>query len=317
MFTTITMQTIVITGGTGLVGTQLSKMLVERGYHVIIFTRSPQKHTGTAHLQYAYWDIDNFKVDEAALLKADYIIHLAGAGVVDKKWDAAYRKEILSTRTKSIELILQKLQPGKHHVKALISASATGWYGPDLDPVAPFLESSPAANDFLGNTCRLWELAADEAVCMGIRVCKLRTGIVLSDKAGALPEFIKPLRFGIASILGSGKQVISWIHLTDLCRMYIHAIENSALHGSYNATSPSPVTNKTLVKTLARIRNGNKFITMNVPTFVLKIMMGERSIEVLKSCTVSSQKIQETGFTFQYPLLQEALTNLLANQKDT
>jgi uncharacterized protein (TIGR01777 family) len=302
---------ILITGGTGLVGNALSNMLTEKGYTVTILTRSTNKKSNNAAIDYAHWDINNNYIDPAAISNADYIIHLAGAGVVDKKWTAAYKKEILDSRVKSSELIIQSLQNNPHKVKAIISSSAIGWYGPDVKENYQFVETDPADGHFLGETCRLWEESIEPATKLGIRVCKIRTGIVLSTKGGALVEFIKPIRLGVAGILGNGKQIVSWIHIEDLCRIFIHAIENDNLNGSYNAVTPAPVSNKMLTITLAKIMKGIFFIPSYVPKFILKIMMGERSIEVLKSTNVSCEKIRNTGFTFLYPSVEVALRQLL------
>jgi len=302
---------IMITGGTGLVGDVLCKMLTEKGYSVTILTRSTNKISNNAAIDYAHWDINNNYIDPVAIANADYIIHLAGAGVVDKKWTAAYKKEILDSRVKSSELIVHSLQNNPHKVKAIISASAIGWYGPDVKENYQFVETDSADVHFLGETCRLWEESIEPATKLGIRVCKIRTGIVLSTKGGALVEFMKPIRLGIAGILGNGKQIVSWIHIEDLCRIFIHAIENEKLNGSYNGVAPKPVSNKLLTITLAKIMKGIFFIPSYVPKFVLKIMMGERSIEVLKSTDVSCEKIRNTGFTFLYPSIEVALRQLL------
>ena len=302
---------ILITGGTGLVGNALCNMLTEKGYTVTILTRSTNKKSNNAAIDYAHWDINNNYIDPAAISNADYIIHLAGAGVVDKKWTAAYKKEILDSRVKSSELIIQSLQNNPHKVKAIISSSAIGWYGPDVKENYQFVETDPADGHFLGETCKLWEESIEPATKLGIRVCKIRTGIVLSKNGGALAEFIKPIRLGVAAILGNGKQMVSWIHIEDLCRIFIHAIENDNLNGSYNAVAPAPVSNKMLTITLAKIMKGIFFIPSYVPKFILKIMMGERSIEVLKSTNVSCEKIRNTGFTFLYPSVEVALRQLL------
>ena len=302
---------ILITGGTGLVGNALCNMLTEQGYAVTILTRSTNKTSNNPAIDFAHWDINNHYIDPAAISKADYIIHLAGAGVVDKKWTAAYRKEILDSRVKSSELIIKSLQNNPHKVKGIISASAIGWYGLDVKENYQFVETDPADNHFLGETCRLWEESIEPATKLGIRVCKIRTGIVLSTKGGALVEFMKPIRLGIAGILGNGKQIVSWIHIEDLCRIFIHAIENEHLNGSYNAVAPEPVSNKKLTITLAKIMKGIFFIPSYVPKFILKIMMGERSIEILKSTNVNCDKIRNTGFTFLFPSIEMALKNLL------
>ncbi len=303
------MYTVMITGGTGMVGNVLSRMLEAKGYQVIILTRSAKNKEKKGNIRYAEWDPGRQTIDVAALQSADFIIHLAGAGVVDKKWTSAYRKEILESRTLSSKLILDNLRNHSHQVKAIISSSAIGWYGADTVPGKMFVETDPPSDDFLGTTCRLWEESIENPPGK-IRVCKLRTGIVLSNDGGALAEFKKPLRFGIAGIIGDGRQMVSWIHIEDLCRMFIYAIENETLQGSYNAVAPVPVNNRKLTLTLANAVRGRFYIPVNVPSFILKIMMGSRSVEVLKSTTVSCEKIKQAGFTFLYPSIEAAISQL-------
>jgi hypothetical protein len=304
------METIIITGGTGLVGKALTQHLVQKGWQVIVLTRKmPAISNDHPQISYALWNVKEKTIDIAAIQKADHIVHLAGAGVVDKRWSKAYKQEIQESRTQSSELLTTTLQQHENQVKSIICASAIGWYGPDAAGSRNFTESAPAATDFLGETCQLWEESID-AVAGNIRIVKLRTGIVLSKEGGALAEFKKPLRFGIASILGSGKQMVSWIHMDDLCRMYTAAIQNTQLTGAYNAVAPAPVNNKTLTLQLASILRGKFFIPLHVPAFVLQLLMGESSIEVLKSCTVSCEKIHATGFTFLYPDIEVALQQL-------
>ncbi|HSY77763.1 MAG TPA: DUF1731 domain-containing protein, partial [Bacteroidia bacterium] len=202
------------------------------------------------------------------------------------------------------------LKNNSNKVTTVISASAIGWYGPDKIPVKPFVETNEADTSFLGETCKLWEQSIEPVQQLGKRLVKLRTGIVLSNEGGALIEFKKPLQLGVASILGNGQQVVSWIHIDDLCKVYIDAIENDSLRGAYNAVAPTPVTNKVLTLTLAKEMRGRSFIRVHVPEFVLKIMLGDRSIEVLKSTTVSCEKIRQTGFDFLYPTIDLALKEL-------
>ena len=178
------MQTVLITGGSGLVGQELSKMLTNKGFKVIILSRN--KNSSNNNIQYAQWDIKKQTIDLKALQEADFIIHLAGAGVVDKKWTESYKKEILLSRTESSKLIIDALSKNPNKVKAIISASAIGWYGPDKKNDYSFSETDAPDNNFLGETCRLWEESVDPATKIGIRVCKLRTGIVLTKKGGAL-----------------------------------------------------------------------------------------------------------------------------------
>ena len=307
------METVLLTGGTGTIGKQLTAHLLKKGYNVIIVTRKiPPGNSVKTGVSYASWNINEQRMDTAALQKADHIIHLAGAGVVDKRWSTQYKKEILDSRTKSSELLINSMNKIDNKIKTLVSASAIGWYGPDTTSSQQygFTEDVLPNNDFLGTTCRLWEESVDHASSLGKRVVKLRTGIVLSRHGGALEEFKKPLRFGTAAILSSGKQIVSWIHVDDLCRMYTEAIQNPLISGAYNAVAPGPVSNKTLTLQLAKTIRNNSFIPVHVPAFVLKLMLGESSIEVLKSCTVSCKKIKDAGFTFLYPSIEVALNDL-------
>ena len=294
-----------------MVGKALTNALVKKGYKVIILTRNVSGKEQHDNVVYAAWDVNKQQIDIATLQAADYIIHLAGAGVVEKKWTAAYKKEIQDSRTESSRLLIDALKINDNKVKAIISASAIGWYGADTEPVKPFTEDDAADVSFLGATCKLWEKSIEPVEALGKRLVKLRIGIVLSNNGGALVEFKKPIKFGIASILGTGKQVVSWVHIDDLCNLFIAGIENENLCGSYNAVAPNPVSNKTLTISLAKAMKGKFYIPMLVPAFVLKIMMGQRSIEVLKSTTVSCKKIQDAGFEFTFKTIEAAITNLI------
>lgn len=301
-----------ITGGTGLIGNALTKLLLQKNYEITILSRSSDNKQSLINgVRYAKWDIKNQTIDSAAIQQADYIIHLAGAGVADKRWTKKRKKEIIESRTKSSELIIKSLKEIPNKIKAIVSASAIGWYGPDISKTNSFKETDKANDDFLGETCKVWEESIEPVTLMHIRLVKLRTGIVLSKDGGALKEFIKPLRAGIAAILGNGKQVVSWIHIDDIARMYVQALENEKLSGVYNAVAPKPVSNKALVLELAKQMKGKFHIPIYVPSFVLKMMLGEMSIEVLKGATVSGDKIRSTGFQFLFPTLESALKDLL------
>jgi uncharacterized protein len=306
------MHTVLITGGTGLVGGALSRLLLGKGYKVIILSRSKAesnaKSITQSNLSFAHWDIKKQEIDIAALQAADYIIHLAGAGVMDKKWTAAYKKEIVSSRAESAKLIVNSLKNNTNKVKAVISASAIGWYNTGENV---HTEEEPADDSFLGETCKLWEESMEPVTQLNKRLVKLRIGIVLSKDGGALKEFMNPLRFGIAAILGNGKQIISWIHIDDLCNLFLFAIENEQLNGVYNAVAPKPVNNKTLTITLAKKMKGKFYLPVHVPTFILQLMLGGRSIEILKSSAVSCKKIQDAGFDFQFKTIEAALENVI------
>ena len=306
------MQTVLISGGTGMVGRQLTKHLLKKGYQVIILTRKiPFLKDANPNISYALWNVADQTIDSEAVQKASCLIHLAGAGVVDKKWTKVYKDEIANSRTQSSALIIKALSNHTHSIKTIISASAIGWFGEDPSPSAKgFVEIDLAAAGFLGETCKKWEQSIEPIEKMGIRLVKLRIGIVLSNDGGALAEFKKPIQFGVAGILGTGNQMISWIHIDDLCRLFIEVIENEQLAGTYNAVAPLPVSNKELTIELAHQIKGKFYIPLHVPKFILKIMMGERSIEILKSTTVNCEKIKKTGFTFLYPSIEAALHQL-------
>jgi len=304
------MPTVMITGGTGLIGKALGEALLEKGYHVIILSRKSADKSIAGNLRYALWNVEQQTIDKEAIHNADYIIHLAGAGVVEKKWTADYKKEIVESRTESSRLIIDTLKNNRNTVKAVISASAIGWYGADTEPVKAFTETDTADNSFLGQTCKLWEDSIEPVKDLNKRLVKLRTGIVLSNDGGALAEFKKPIRFGVAAILSKGNQIVSWIHIDDLCRMFIAAIENENLQGSYNAVAPNPVSNRMLTSVLAKAMKGNFYLPIHVPAFILKILMGQRSLEVLKSATVSNKKITDAGFTFNFKNIDTALADL-------
>lgn len=309
------MKTVLITGGTGMVGRALTRALLDKGYEVIVMGRGGVRDTGYGiqnggvGLSFAKWNVEKQEIDAAAFAKADYIVHLAGAGVADKRWTSKRKQEIVDSRVSSGVLLVHSLKSIPNKVKAVISASAIGWYGADT-VARKFEESDIAAKDFLGQTCKQWEESIEPVASMGKRLVKLRIGIVLSKEGGALKEFLKPLRFGIASVLGSGRQIISWIHIDDLVNMFITAIEREDINGVYNAVAPSPVSNKELILTLAKARN-KFYIPVPVPSFVLKMMLGEMSIEILKSATVSSAKAEKTGFSFRYADIKSALNSFI------
>ena len=316
------MPTVLITGGTGMIGTALSRHLLNQGYDVIILSRNPVETASvyktsssqnsfrpSGNIFYAKWDTEKQMIDPQAIAKADHIVHLAGEGVAKKRWTKKRKEQIRLSRTQSSELLFNCLSTQSNKVKSVISASAIGWYGPDQGKV--FTEEHQSANDFLGQTCKAWEESIDKVQSLGKRLVKLRLGIALSNEGGALAEFKKPARFGVAAILGSGHQVTSWIHIDDLCRAFIHAIETASMEGVYNLVAPQPATNKELTLLIANAMNGHFFIPFKVPAFLLQLIMGEMSVEVLKSTTVDSGKLQSTGFNFIYTNIHSVIKHLI------
>jgi uncharacterized protein len=307
------MATIMITGGTGMIGTALTKELVNRDHDVIILTRDPSGLKAARGSSYAQWDLHNQTINKEAVERADIIVHLAGANLGKGRWTDKRKKEIVDSRVKSGQLIIKALKEIPNKVKAVISASAIGYYGadPQIPNPKPFTESDPPSNDFLGSLVQQWENTISRSTALGKRLVILRSGIVMSREGGAYPEFKKPLRFGLAAVLGSGRQIVSWITIDDLVRLYTEAIENENLNGIYNAVAPEPVCNRDLIFSIAKKQSFQ--VPFHVPAFLLKTLLGEMSIEVLKSTTVSAEKIRQQGFHFLYPTIEQAIRKLEAS----
>lgn len=292
------MARILITGGTGLVGTQLTKMLIDNNHEVFILSRNPKNDN-----EYK-WDVNSDYIDEKALINTDYIIHLAGAGIADKRWTEKRKKIIIDSRVKTANLLFKKTDELKINLKGFISASGVGYYGAITSEII-YEESNKPGNDFLGEVCKKWEAAALQFENKKIPVTILRTGIVLSKNGGALEKMKTP----IISPLGSGKQYIPWIHIDDLCLMYLHAIEGK-LKGIYNAVAPEHHTiisfSKDLAKSIKR-----PYLGIGVPGILLKILFGKMAIILLEGSRISTKKIEKNGgYSFRFTKLLKALNNL-------
>ena len=301
--------TVGITGGTGFIGHHMCKLLQESGHEVVIFTRTPMKQHDLPHVHYAYWNPYLDKFDLIHLQKVDAMIHLAGAGIADKRWTAKRKEEIVHSRVHTTNFLVGKLREYGENCKVLLSASAIGYYGPDRAGHSFFKETDEYYDDFLGNTCARWEAEAHKAEDF-IRTVIFRFGIVMGKEDGMFPQLSKAAAAGVLPILGGGKQMISWIHADDLCRMMIRAIENEEIKGVYNAVSPHPVSQKQLMAIIAKVRGGLK-IPIPVPVAALKIMLGEMSSEVLKSTTVSAEKTLKAGFKPEYDTMEKAVREIL------
>jgi len=304
------MATILITGGTGMIGTALSDEAVKRGHRLVILTRDPSKKESTEKIRYAAWNVEKGTIDVNAVKDADAIIHLAGANVAEGRWTEKRKKEIVDSRVKSGALLVKTLEENENKVQVVVSASAIGYYGEDpvVPNPTPFTEIDAPAVDFLGKTCQKWEASIAPVMNLQKRLVILRTGIVMSKEGGAYEAFRRPQTIGVAAILGNGKQVVSWIHIDDLVNMYLEAVEKTNLNSIYNAVAPLPVSNKEIVMAMAEKKR--IAVPFKVPSFLLKSMLGEMSTEILKSATVSSSKIEKSGFQFQFPDIQSAVAQL-------
>ena len=287
-----------------MVGSRLSELLTEKGFHVTHLSRNPKGKEYTSF----HWDIKNQEIDEEAIKSADAIVHLAGAGVADKRWDDARKKEIYNSRIDSTKLLFEKVKELKPDLKYFLSASAIGYYGWDSGEKVVD-ETTPKGEGFLADVVDDWEKEVSQFDELNIPNGKIRVGVVLSEKGGGLTEIAKPIRFGFGAPLGSGKQFMSWIHLDDLCGIFIHCIENQ-IGEIVNGVAPNPATNKSLTKAIAHQLNKPLFLP-NVPKFALKILVGEMADMLVGGNNVSSKKIEKLGYSFKYPELEQALADLL------
>lgn len=297
---------VLITGGTGLIGSRLTELLRQKGYQVSYLSRSK----GDGEIKKYQWDIRKKTIDQEALKHTDFIVNLAGANLFEKKWTKEFKKEIIESRTESVNLIYHHLKNSPYSVKAFISSSAIGYYGADTG-YEIINENGPAGDDFLSEVVQKWEASVSQMESLKIRTVKLRIGIVLSEKAGALKELLNPIRKGAGVVLASGKQYVSWIHIDDVCYMFIKAIEDENLHGVYNAVAPFPVRNEEFTK-VAAAKVNRSILLPHVPEFALKFLLGsERAKILIGGNNVSSEKIVKEGFNFKFQKLDDAMNDLL------
>lgn len=306
-FSSMSQQKVLITGGSGLLGQRLTLLLQQKGYRVAHLGRKGGEKNGVVtHV----WDPANALLDPKVLEGVDHVIHLAGAGVADAAWSAARKQEIRDSRTQSTKLLVDAIDYLPKKPKTLLSASAIGFYGNAGKTLC--VEESPVGNDFLASVCADWESAAAPAEAF-TRLCTLRIGIVLSTEGGALPKMMLPFRFFAGGVLGSGKQMMSWVHIDDLCEMFVYLLEHEQCRGIYNAVAPLPVEHYTFMKALGRAMR--RPLWMWVPAFALRLVLGEMADTVLGSQFVSNEKIQQAGFRFKHETVYQALTALIQNQK--
>ncbi len=303
------MQSILITGGTGLIGSTLCKLLIEKGYKVFVLTRSSQTIAGTKR---AYWDPDTHTIDTKSVAEADIIIHLAGTNIGGGRWTKQRKQQILSSRVETANLVFNSIKKSPKKPHTFISASAVGYYGAvTTDQI--FTEDSNPSDDFLGTVCRKWEEASYPFQSLGLRTVILRTGVVFSPKSGALSKMALPFKFGMGAVLGSGWQHLPWIHINDLCQIYQNAIQDDQMSGVYNAVAPEHVNNRSFTEALSQVLN-RKIWLPAIPGSLLTLLLGEMSKMVLEGSRVSSEKLLKSGFKFRFPLLLDALKDVLLSQ---
>lgn len=302
------MKTILLTGGSGMIGRKLSDLLIEKGYQVIWLSR--ERHVNGSIPRYR-WNYLKNEIDREALEQADVIIHLAGSNLGEEAWTRRKKQEIVESRVQTARLLLETIRSMPKKPESFISASAVGYYGMQTSDRIYSEEDLPAQNDFLSRTCKKWESAAfafrDE---LGMRTVALRTAFVISKESDAFKRMSVPARFGLGAPLGSGRQYLPWIHLDDLCRIYLNTVEDSRMQGIYNAVSPQQITNAEFMKVLAKEMKRPFFIP-RIPPFILRLFMGEVAGMILEGSRVSPQKIVDAGYQFLYPTAMEAIRSSL------
>jgi uncharacterized protein len=299
----------VISGGTGFIGSALTKKLVQQGAKVYILTRTA-KPSSNALIEYIQWNPAAQTITKAIPETNVCVVHLAGAGVADKRWNDARKQEIVESRTKSTAYLHQLLKSKTINAAQIISASAIGIYANTENIIT---EESTIGSDFLAQTCIAWEKGVHAMNDLQIPISILRIGLVMGAGGGAITEFVKTMRFHIAGIPGSGTQLYSWVHVQDIVGMILHCATHK-LNDTYNAVSPTVVTCKTLITSLAKAYCG-WYIPAPAPSFIIKIMLGEMSTEVLKSANISSAKIVKNGYQFLYANVDAAMQEIAKELK--
>jgi len=298
---------VLITGATGLIGTELVSLLLQNGISVNYLTTSKNKIVNELNYNGFHWSPEKGIIDENCLIGVDSIINLAGANI-SKRWTNSYKQEIIESRLLSSALLFKAIKNNPNQVKQIVSASGTSIY-PNSDKVIYDENSTQVNNSFLGNVVIKWEESTDKFASLGLKVCKLRTGIVLSSKGGALVEMLKTIKIGLGSSFGSGKQIQTWIHIHDIASLYYFAIKNN-LDGVYNAVSPNPVSNEELTFTIAKVLKKPLFMP-SIPKFIMKLILGEMHELLFENRNLSAKKIIDKGFVFKYKTIDEALKNIL------
>ena len=299
------MSKVLISGSSGLVARELVSDLKKQDFQVAqLSRRKVLNEYDTFH-----WDVEKEIVDAKALEGVDHIVHLAGANIGDKRWTKSRKEEIINSRVDSTRLLYKLVEKMKERPKSIISASAVGYYGANtVDHI--FTEKDPPSDDFVGKTCQLWENEVLKFESLGVNTIRLRFGVVLSPKGGALKKMLLPAKFGLGSALGSGKQYLPWVHIDDVIRVIIWCLKNGFKKEVYNVCSPQHIRYSSFAKTLSRVIRKPNFMP-NVPAFIIKLLYGEMSQIILEGSRVSSLKLNKNGYIFKFPELELALSDFL------
>lgn len=295
------MKTILITGGTGLIGSAVTKALIARGFGVRHLSRNP---VSTDRVESFHWSPSGGTIDVNALNGIFGIIHLAGAPIVDKAWSAERIKVLNESRSGAARLLLQSVKQSGTELDFFISAAGANYHGA-ISTETILDENSPAGNDIISNISIQWELNADifNGLC---RVVKLRTPLVLTALGGALPKLVFPVKLGLGAPLGSGDQWVPWVHIDDLVQAYLIAVENKDVQGVYHVSAPDHVTNREFMKTAAKAL-GRPFWLPPVPAFLLRMVLGKRADLLLQGSRIAGRRITDAGLHWKYPNLESAL----------
>jgi uncharacterized protein len=297
---------VLITGGSGLVGRYLTSVLLAEGFNVAHLSRETND---SGEVRVYKWNPVKGDLNPEVFEGIDYLIHLSGANIGEKRWTKRRKEEILNSRVESAGLLFRTIAANGINLKAYITASATGYYG-SVTSDRIFSEYDAPSEDFLGSVCRLWEESADPFKESGIRTVKIRTAVVLEKNDSALTRLMTPAKYGIVIRLGNGKQYFPWIHIDDLCNIYLKAITDEKMDGAYNAVAPQHVNHNDFVRTMAGVIKMPVFLPP-VPSFILRAVMGEMSDIVLKGSRISAEKIIKAGYGFRFGKLDQALTDIV------
>ena len=298
---------VLITGATGLIGQEIVKQCHAERINVHYLTTSKSKLSTAPNYKGFYWDPSTNTIDHKCFEGVTAIINLVGASI-SKRWKDAYKKEILESRTKTTQLLQDTIIAHNYAIEQVVSASAIGIYPSSLTNY--YNETNTEiSTSFLGSVVEQWETAVDGFKTLGCKVAKIRIGLVLAKKGGALPEIVKPIKFGAGAAFGNGNQWQSWIHIEDLAALFVYALQNN-LDGIYNGVAPNSVSNQELTKLSASVLK-RPLILPNIPKLAMKLVLGDMHILLFESQRVSSQKIEAKGFEFKYANLRPALEDLL------